>query len=246
MTGDTSGNNPPSTDNVTPDDDETLSAASDLVAYSDQQPPTTTTISNLVPPYSTTTQHPATTAAMVPLHPNPTIVQPPALIPPTANQPPVASTSVPVLIRPTVNQPSLPRVPPRIRDRIIRGEFIDCASLLPKAMFSGGLEPETRRSLIVQLASSGDDISIQPASNSRKITSFASWMEAWNIYLSIVIDYTPARAAELVAYQHIITSASIQYPTAAWLNYDVQFCTLAASDPALHWMHDTLTCGYNL
>ena len=58
-------------------------------------------------------------------------------------------------------------------------------------------------------------------------------MEAWNIYLSIVIDYTPARAAELVAYQCIITSASIQYPIAAWLNYDVQFRTLAASDPAL-------------
>ena len=102
-------------------------------------------------------------------------------------------------------------------------------------MFSGDLEPETRRSLTVQLASSGDDISIQPASNSRKITSFASWMEAWNICMSIVIDHTPARAAEFVAYQRIITSASIQYPIAAWLNYDVQFRTLAASDPALCW-----------
>ena len=148
-----------------------LSAASDLVAYSDQQPPTTTTISNLVPSYSTTTQRPATTTATVPLHPNPTIVQPPALIPPTANQSPVASTSVPVLIRPTVNQPSLPPVPPRIRDRIVCGEFVDFASLLPKAMFSDGLEPETRRSLTVQLASSGDDILIQPTLNSRKITS---------------------------------------------------------------------------
>ena len=238
ITGDTSGNYPPSADNVSPDANEMLSAASDLVAYDDQQPPTTTTtttISNLVPSYSTMIQHPATTTATVPLHPNPTIVQPPALIPPTANQPPVASTSVPVLIRNTVNQPSLPPVPPRIRDRIVRSEFVDFANLLPKAMFSGGSEPEICRSLTVQLASSGDDISIQPASNSRKITSFASWMEAWNIYLSIVIDHTPARAAEFVAYQRIITSASIQYPTAAWLNYDVQFRTLAASDPTLRW-----------
>ena len=59
-------------------------------------------------------------------------------------------------------------------------------------------------------------------------------MEAWNIYLSIVIHHTPARAAEFAAYQCIITSASIQYATAARLNYDVQFRTLAASDPALH------------
>ena len=102
-----------------------------------------------MPSYSTTTQRPATTTATVPLHPNPTIVQAPALIPPTTNQPPVALTSVPVLIQPTINQPSLPPVPPRIRDRIVRGEF---ASLLPKAMFSGVLEPETRRSLTVQLA----------------------------------------------------------------------------------------------
>ena len=52
-------------------------------------------------------------------------------------------------------------------------------------MFSGGLEPETRRSLTVQLVFSDDDISIQPASNSRKITSFASWMEAWNIRIFV-------------------------------------------------------------
>ena len=53
--------------------------------------------------------------------------------------------------------------------------------------------------------------SIQLASNLRKITSLSSWMEVWYIYLSIVVDHTPARAAEFVAYQCIITSASIQY-----------------------------------
>ena len=36
-----------------------------------------------------------------------------------------------------------------------------------------------------------------------------------------------------MAYQRIITSASAQYPLAAWLNYDIQFRTLAASDPSL-------------
>jgi len=77
-------------------------------------------------------------------------------------------------------------------------------------MFSGTLEPETCWSLTVQLASSGDNILIQPASNLKKITSFSSWMEAWNIYLSIVIDHMPARAAKFVAYQCIFTSANIQ------------------------------------
>lgn len=65
-------------------------------------------------------------------------------------------------------------------------------------------------------------------------------MEAWNIYLAILIDHSPACAPQLVAYQRIITSASINYLFATWLNYDVQFGTLAASDPSLHWdVHHT-------
>ena len=138
-------------------------------------------------------------------------------------------------VQPTAIQSSLLPVPPHIRDHIIHGEFIEFTSLLPKAMFSGGSEPEAHRSLTVQLASTGNDLSIHPTPGSRKITSFSSWMETWNIYLAICIDYTPTRAAKLIAYQRIITSASIQYPTAAWLSYDVRFCMLAASDPTLYW-----------
>ena len=78
-------------------------------------------------------------------------------------------------------------------------------------MFAGSSESEPQKSLTLQLA--------------------PSWMEAWNIYPSIMIDHVPARATELVAYQRITTSASTQYPPTAWLNYNVQFRTLAALDP---------------
>ena len=60
-------------------------------------------------------------------------------------------------------------------------------------------------------------------------------MEAWITYLAILINHAPARAPQLVAYQRIIISASNHYPLAAWLNYDIHFCTLAASDPSLRW-----------
>ena len=33
--------------------------------------------------------------------------------------------------------------------------------------------------------------------------------------------HMPTRAANFVMYQRIVTSARIQYPTAAWLSYDV-------------------------
>ena len=47
--------------------------------------------------------------------------------------------------------------------------------------------------------------------------------------------YVPSCAPSLIAYQRIITSASVSYPLQSWLNYDVQFRMLAASDPSLHW-----------
>ena len=135
----------------------------------------------------------------------------------------------------TVPTVLLPPVPPRIKEKIISGEFIDLATLLPKAMFLGSIEPETSKSLTVHLNPTGNDLSVRPQPSSKKISSFVSWMEAWNIYLAIIINHSPARAPQLVAYQRIITSASIHYPLSAWLNYDVQFRTLAASDPLVRW-----------
>ena len=102
---------------------------------------------------------------------------------------------------------SLLLVPPQMKEKIISGEFIDLATLLPKAMFSRNTEPETSRSFT--------------AHNLPKITSFSSWMEDWNVYLAILIDHSPAWAPQLVAYQRIITSVSPRYPLAAtWLIYD--------------------------
>ena len=135
----------------------------------------------------------------------------------------------------TVPTVLLAPVPPRIKEKIISGEFIDLATLLPKAMFLGSIEPETSKPLTVHLTPTGNDLSVRPQPSSKKISSFVSWMEAWNIYLAIIINHSPACAPQLVAYQRIITSASIHYPLSAWLNYDVQFRTLAASDSLVCW-----------
>ena len=59
-------------------------------------------------------------------------------------------------------------------------------------MFAGSSEPETNRSLTVQLATTGDDLAIRPTANPRKITSFSQWMEAWNILFAISIDHAPS------------------------------------------------------
>ena len=106
----------------------------------------------------------------------------------------------------------LPPVPPKVRERIIKGEYIDFATLLPKAMFSSSMKPESSTSFTFQLPSNSEDISVCPATKPKSIMSFSNWMEAWNIYLAVCIDHMPFRAPSLIAYQRIITSASIQYP----------------------------------
>ena len=107
-----------------------------------------------------------------------------------------------------VHQPSLPPVPPKIREKIIKGDFIDFTTLLTKVMFSS----RTESSFTFQLPDSGGELSLHPSTKPKRITSFSNWMEAWNVYLAVCINHTPSRAPSLVAYQHIIASASLQHP----------------------------------
>ena len=68
----------------------------------------------------------------------------------------------------------LPPVPPRIRERIIKGEYIDFTTLLPKAMFSSGSEPDYSTSFTVQLPYSTGDFSVHPTAKPKKITFFSA------------------------------------------------------------------------
>ena len=84
-------------------------------------------------------------------------------------------------------------------------------------------------------AQSGGFQVTQASTITRKINSFALWMEAWNVYASILLSAKPSRALELFGYQHLITSANIQLPFSAWMTYDVKFRTLATNNPLLRW-----------
>ena len=69
---------------------------------------------------------------------------------------------------------SLPPVPPRTKEKIISGEFIDLATLLPKAMFSGSTELETSRSLTVQLTIN-NDLAVRPKSKKKSLHFHHGW-----------------------------------------------------------------------
>lgn len=97
--------------------------------------------------------------------------------------------------------------------------------------------PESQsQTLTLELNPSGDNYSIKsPTPTGNKISSFAAWMEAWNVYLAVRISLNPACAPHLVAYQRIITSANSKHPLHAWVSYDIKFRTKAANDPLLRW-----------
>ena len=113
-----------------------------------------------------------------------------------------------------------PPIPVQLRQQILQGEYVDFAMLLHRANFS--------------------DVSEVPVSSSRppatkRIASFNTWMQAWNLYLAVILAHNPSRAVELFGYQRLICSANTLLPLDSWLQYDYKFRTLAAADPLLRW-----------
>ena len=123
-------------------------------------------------------------------------------------------------IQPTPTGSTFPPVLAHLHHQIIQGEYVDFNSLLAKTLFvENAGEPSSSQ---------------QPARKAVSISSFASWMEARNIYLSIMLNHNPVQALELVGYQCLISSANKLLPIDAWLQYK-KFRTLAASNLSLCW-----------
>ena len=117
---------------------------------------------------------------------------------------------------------SLPPVPAALQQRILRGEYIDFNTLLPEVMFS-------------VVTSTPSPNASRPTVQSPKITSFSSWLDAWNTYIATIVAHNSDRASELLGYQRLIHSASKHFSTSTWLKYDAQFRILAAYNPQLRW-----------
>ena len=102
-------------------------------------------------------------------------------------------------------------------------------------MFSSGSEPDCSTLFTVQLPQSTSDFLVCHTPKSKEHYFFFILDGGLEHFLAVCIDYMPSRAPSLIAYQCIITSANHLYPLESWLNYDVQFQTLAASNPTLRW-----------
>ena len=67
------------------------------------------------------------------------------------------------------------------------------------------------------------------------VSDLASWLEAWNRYVGVIIALHPSRALDMLKYQTLITTAFHDYPPDACIDYDRRFRQLAAKDKTLAW-----------
>ena len=118
-----------------------------------------------------------------------------------------------------------PPLPDKVKQRILRGEYIEFDPLLLEYLYPAryGASPTPAFTLHLSndpAADAGNVVIAQqkPASR-RTICDLASWMEAWNLYIHILVASFPERAPALRTYQAIICSASLRFPPRLWLRY---------------------------
>ena len=109
----------------------------------------------------------------------------------------------------------IPPVPPGFVDKIESGAFIEMGDLIPNCP---GLEDTARSKL-----------------KCRSITNVCEWLQAFEVYVSIIARKQPHRVPDLMGYQVLILEASNEYKNDCWLAYDRCFHQQAASDPHCNW-----------
>ena len=112
-----------------------------------------------------------------------------------------------------------PPLPDKYCARIAKGEYVPFNKLLVP-----------RNTMVT-----GDPYKSQPKQPGRVVTNLASWLEAWNRFVGVVVLTQPHKSLEMLKYQTLITAAFKQYPPEACIEYDCCFRQQAANDRRLKW-----------
>lgn len=174
---------------------------------------------------------------------NISLPSPPPGTTPTSSQRLTTVTSTPSLPASTSAsaQVQQPPIPDKVRQRILRDEYVDFDTLLPESLYPARYGVSSAPAFTLRLsndtsAEDGDVVIVQPKpATKRSICDLTSWIEAWNLYAQVLVTAFLDRAPALLAYQTIICSASSGFPPRLWLHYDQRFRASAASDTTLHW-----------
>ena len=123
-------------------------------------------------------------------------------------------------------------VPQTIREKILKGDFVDFTQLLPDTIATSYSAP---RQLQLQFSSGGQSLEVveggaaQPVR--RRVHDLPTWLEAWTLFMNVVCSANPSRLQEMLSYQGTIVAANRQYYPEAWLSYDTQFRSAISAQP---------------
>ena len=123
-------------------------------------------------------------------------------------------------------------VDPSTLNKIILGEYVDFAKLLPRDKI---LQEEDQRLEVVVRGGHTYWVPAQDRDGVQSIQGFARWEQAFRVYSDIYLRNHPERSTELIQYNHIIYTASLTY---IWENvyaYDKDFRLHMGRHPERSW-----------
>ena len=116
--------------------------------------------------------------------------------------------------------------------KIANQEYVDFAKLVPRDRV---LSEEDSR---LELVNRGGHTYFVPAATSTEMTTisnFSRWEQSFRVFATIYTNYYPARASELIQYNHLIHTASLSF---SWENvyaYDQDFRIHMSRHPKRSW-----------
>lgn len=111
-------------------------------------------------------------------------------------------------------------IPNSIREKIIKGEFVEFGLLVDKAESRSNSVSEAPT---LGVNAQGQLIMMNEAKSQNKITSIHSWTSAFLVYTAVYLSAHPHRTQELLKYGHVIRLAASRCGAFGWRSYDEQF-----------------------
>jgi len=119
--------------------------------------------------------------------------------------------------------PSGVRVPPKLAQKIWRGEFVEMIELLPEKL--GHAEDSSKK------VGEGESRKRKRA----RVANALQWVECFHSYISIVAQHQPTRVSDLLGYASLIVHAARKFKGESWLQYDRNFRKHAETHPGIRW-----------
>ena len=152
--------------------------------------------------------------------------------------PQITAETAPVVIASRSSR-SLPPLTGKMKEKIKKGEFVDFHRIY--AILTNTYE-ESQTSLSYTFAVRDNfkedipKIEVGPSEKSKiKVVDLMSWLLAWTAFFEMSVCYHPHLVQDMLRHQANISAYATQYQVTAWLQYDVAFRTMIATNQGASW-----------